>query len=169
MIEEPHWELVRNDRTCPGVVRRQNIVCAARVDQATQPRGYLAKGIIPRNLLERVGPLRTSSPQGPQQPRRRIAPDTVIGERAFAAERTPVLRMLRIACDSVDLAVVQDDADAATVVAVAGASGADHCFGHSDLLRLTNLCTRIIQEALAIEGPIWTARLGPMDSSALSP
>ena len=77
--------------------------------------------------------------------------------------------MLRIACDTVDFAVAQDDTDAATVVTVAGTGGADHCFGHSDLLRPTNLCTRIVQEVSAIEGPIWTARLGPMDSSALSP
>ena len=70
-------------------------------------------GTSSRNLPERAGPLRAISLQGPEQPRRRIAPDAVIGERAFAAERTAVLRMLWIACVTVDLAVVQDDADAA--------------------------------------------------------
>ena len=107
-------------------------------------RGIFTRDIVLRNLLERAGPLRPISLQGPQQPRRRIAPDAVIGKNAFAAERTAVLRMLWIACVTVDLAVVQDDADAATILAVAGAGGADHCFGHCDLLWPTSLCTRIV-------------------------
>ena len=133
MVEEAKRKLIGDHRTGAGVMAGQDIRGPAVGDETVEPRRDRAERLVPGDLGECSRSFRTGALQRFLQPCFRIAPHPVIGEGAFPAERPPVRRMIRIAGHPVDGAVLEDDADAAAVVAIAGAGGQDGSLGHGSV------------------------------------
>ena len=134
MVEEPHRKLVRDDRTSAGVMPRQNIGRPAGLDERVQTHCDDVQRFVPGDFFEAPFALRPGAFQWSRESSRRIAPYPVVGERSFATKRSPVCLLVGIPRDPVDLAVLENDADSATVVTIARTSRQNRCFTHNLML-----------------------------------
>ena len=118
-VEEALWEIVGDDRTGAGVVAVDDRRRAAIAHDVLQARRDGAERLVPGNRLELRFALGADAAQRREQALSRIAPDAVVGDGAFAAQRAAAYRMFGIAQHAAHRAVALHHHDAAGIVAVA--------------------------------------------------
>jgi len=131
-VEEARGKAAGDEGAGAGVMGVPDPGRAALGQDGLEPAGDLAQGFVPADGGEASLALRADALLGMLQAMGGIAPDAVIGERAFAAESAAGDRMVGVAQHLGDDAPALDHGDAAAVVAVARAGRADDCLvaGH---------------------------------------
>ena len=124
-VEEALRETAGQQRAGAGIVRVPDGLGAMSRDNILEPRRDLAGRLVPADGLEAAFALRPDALQRPRDPRLRIEPGAVIGDRAFAAQRAARHRMLGIAQHLHQAVGALHHRDAAGVIAVARTGGAD--------------------------------------------
>ena len=125
-VEEPQREPVRQQRAGPGVMGVHDGPAARSGEHVLDPSGDQAEGLVPPGGAELSRSLRPGPHERTGEPGGRVPPDPVVGQGALAAEGSAVHRVSGVAADPDDLPVSPCHQDAASVVAVPRASGADH-------------------------------------------
>ncbi len=96
-IEEPQGKVAGNQRACSRVVGLQNSRCAIAAADRVETICDIADGLIPARRLETTRAFGSNPLQGARQAHARIAPDPVVTNRTFAAQRAPTDAVFRIA------------------------------------------------------------------------
>src|SRR5262249_55503434 len=143
-VEEAGWEVARDQRAGAGVVGMPDAAPAALAGDSGEMCGDIGQGLVPAGGREAALALGPDAAQRLQQTLRRITPGAVIGERAFAAERAAADRMVGVAQDLGNGVAALDHGDAAAVIAVARAGGADDDLGTHEApsAKLSQACHR---------------------------
>ncbi len=124
-VEESHGKAAGDQRAGSGVMGLQNRSAAVAGADRVETMCDVAERLIPAHRLEAALAFRSGPPQWARQARRRIAPDPVIANRAFAAESAPADIVVGIA-NHIDRAVRRRlHQHAAGVVAITRAGCAD--------------------------------------------
>ena len=124
-VEEAGGKAAGDEGAGAGVMGMPDSRWPALRDNALQPGRDLAQRLVPGDGGEAAFALGADALQGMLEPLGGIAPDAVIGQRAFAAEGAAGDRMIGVAHHLGDDAPALDHGDAAAVVAVPRAGGAD--------------------------------------------
>ncbi len=133
-VEKTHRKPARQQGAGAGVVGMDQRFLPTSGFQSLQALGDLGQGILPGYRLEAALAFRADAAQRLAEARRLVAPDTVVGQRAFPTERAAGNRMIRVAQHLAHPAVALDDRDPTRVVAVARTGGLDHLLiGHRPL------------------------------------
>ena len=129
-IEEPQGKAAGNQRACSRVVGLQDSACAIAAANRVETICDIADGLIPARRLETTRAFGSNPLQGARQAHARIAPDPVVTNRTFAAQRAPADAVFRIA-HHIDPAVSRQLHQHSTrIVAIPRAGGADRCGIH---------------------------------------
>ena len=124
-IEEPQGKRAGDQRAGSGVVGLQDRPSAVTATDRVETIGDITERLVPAGGLEAAHAFGSDPLQGAHQAHARIAPDPVITNGTFAAQRSTADAVLRIA-DHIDGAVRRDlHQYAARIVAIPRAGGAD--------------------------------------------
>ena len=127
-VEQPDGVGAAEEAHSTGIMCVEDGARRAPINQIMEFRCDLAQRFGPGDGLEFAFALGADALQGSGEPECRVSPGAIIGDRAFAAERSPADGVILVTEHIGDDAVLPGDGDAAGIVTIARA-GRLHGFG----------------------------------------
>src|SRR5262245_16516058 len=122
-MEEPQRKEKAEQRDGAAVVRVEDRLRPRGGNDVLEPIRDRRERFVPRRGLESPGALRPDPSQWPGQPRLRVTPLAVVGDRTLGAQFAATHEVAGIAAHLSDPAAALEHHDATAVVAIARTSG----------------------------------------------